>query len=113
LLFYDPESTLDVPISKLPANMTDPFALEVQGDSMIDALIGDGDYVILRPAKSAEYGQMVAALVNGETTLKYDYREGKRIRLQPANPAYKPLILDEYEYVCIQGQVVMLYRKYF
>jgi len=87
------------------------FALKVQGDSMIDASVLDGDIVILSHQETAKDGDMVAAWVEGdeETTLKYLYREGKDIRLQPANPTYQPIIRSA-DKVRINGKVVSVIR---
>jgi repressor LexA len=80
---------------------------------MIDALVHDGDMVILRRAEQAKNGEMVAAWIKdgGETTLKYFYQEKGRIRLQPANPAYQPIYVDKPDGVEIQGKVVMVIRR--
>ena len=87
------------------------FALKVQGDSMVDASVLDGDIVILCHQETAKDGDMVAAWVEGdeETTLKYLYREGKEIRLQPANPAYQPIVRSA-DKVRINGRVVSVIR---
>lgn len=89
------------------------FALRVKGDSMIDASVLDGDIVILRHQETAEDGDMIAAWITGdeETTLKYLYREGQNIRLQPANPnpAYQPIIRPAHQ-VQINGKVVSVIR---
>lgn len=87
------------------------FALKVRGDSMIDASVLDGDIVILRHQETAKDGDMVAAWVEGdeETTLKYLYREGRQIRLQPANPTYQPIVRPA-EKVRINGRVVSVIR---
>jgi repressor LexA len=70
------------------------FALQVRGDSMIEAQIADGDYVVVRKQKTATPGQMVVAQTEeGEATLKYWYPESDRIRLQPANASMKPIYL--------------------
>ena len=89
------------------------YALRVQGDSMIDASIRDGDVVILRHQQRAEVGQMVAAWIDGdeETTLKYFYPEGKKVRLQPDNPAYQPIVRDA-DKVRVMGRVVSVIRYY-
>jgi repressor LexA len=85
------------------------FALQVRGDSMIDEQIRDGDYVLCRRTRTPRDGQTVVALVEGsEATLKKFYREAGRIRLQPANPAYKPIYTDEVE---IQGVVIGVIRR--
>jgi repressor LexA len=89
------------------------FALRVKGDSMIDASVLHGDVVILRQQQTAEDGDMVAAWIEGdeETTLKYFYRDGRDVRLQPANPnpAYQPIIRPA-EKVRINGRVVSVLR---
>jgi repressor LexA len=94
------------------AGRRDTYVLRVKGDSMIDEQIRDGDFVIVEDRKTAENGEMVIALVGGsEVTLKKFYRESGRIRLQPANPAMQPLILDAGQ-VQVQGVVVGVMRKY-
>jgi repressor LexA len=89
------------------------FALRVQGDSMIDASVLDGDIVIIRHQNTANDGDMVAAWIDGddETTLKFLYREGRNVRLQPAspNPEFKPIIRPA-EKVRINGKVVSVIR---
>ncbi len=89
------------------------FALRVKGDSMVDASVLDGDIVILRHQETAEDGDMIAAWIEGdeETTLKYLYREGKNVRLQPANPnpTYQPIIRPANK-VRINGKVVSVIR---
>lgn len=86
------------------------YALKVRGDSMIDEHIADGDVVIVERREQARDGETVVALLDdGEATLKKLYRHGRRFRLQPANPAYEPLIVDN---VRVQGVVVGLLRTY-
>ncbi|MPY87249.1 MAG: transcriptional repressor LexA [Luteitalea sp.] len=90
----------------------DTYVLRVKGDSMIDEHIRDGDFVIVEDRKTAENGEMVIALLNGsEATLKKFYREDTHIRLQPANPAMKPLLVTTGD-VEIQGVVIGVMRKY-
>src|SRR5262245_30408207 len=89
----------------------DLYALEVKGDSMIDAMINDGDIVVMKPAQEARNGEMVAVRVNDEYTLKYFYKEKDRYRLQPANPTMKPIILRKSEQPEINGKVIMVIRK--
>lgn len=88
------------------------YALRVQGDSMIDALVFDGDWVIIQHQNVAQRGDMVVAWIKDkeETTLKYYYPEGPMVRLQPANPAYQPIRVpaDQLE---IQGKVVAVVRQ--
>jgi repressor LexA len=86
------------------------YVLRVQGDSMVEEHICDGDFVIIQPRPTAENGEVVVALLdNGEATLKRFYREPDRIRLQPANPAMKPIYVDD---VRVLGVVVGVLRKY-
>ncbi len=74
----------------------DRFVLRVSGDSMIDAHIADGDYVVIQPADTAEAGQMVVAQTpDGEATLKYWFPEGDHIRLQPANREMQPILVKD------------------
>ena len=89
------------------------YVLRVKGDSMIDEQIRDGDYIVVNSRQTAENGEMVVALVGGDSaTVKKFYREGRgRIRLQPANPTMQPMYYDEAE-VQIQGIVVAVIRKY-
>jgi repressor LexA len=90
----------------------DTYVLRVKGDSMIDEQIRDGDYVIVEDRRTAENGEMVIALVNGaDVTLKKLYREQGHIRLQPANPAMQPIILQP-DQVQIQGVVIGVMRRY-
>jgi len=88
------------------------FALRVRGTSMIDALIDDNDIVIMEQAATAEEGEMVAAWLKGEqeTTLKRFYREGDRVRLQPANPYLQPIYVSP-DNLEIQGKVVGVIRR--
>jgi len=86
------------------------FVLRVRGDSMIDDQICDGDYVIVEKREVARDGETVVALLDsGEATLKRFYRERDGARLQPANPAYKPIVTKN---VRIQGVVVGILRRY-
>lgn len=90
----------------------DIYALQVKGDSMIDALINDGDVVIMRHQETARNGEMVAVWLKDEesTTLKHFFHEGNRVRLQPANPTMDPIYVDP-EQVEIQGKVVAVIRS--
>jgi repressor LexA len=90
----------------------DIFVLRVRGDSMINEHIREGDYVVCRRTRTAHNGQTVVALLDdGEATLKKLYRDGRRIRLQPANEAYEPIFLEPHE-LQIQGVVVGVVRTY-
>jgi repressor LexA len=88
------------------------FVLEVQGSSMQDEAILDGDYVLVEKTKAAHNGDIVVALVEGtDATLKRFYREGDSIRLQPSNAAMNPIIVPAIS-VQIQGRVIGVLRKY-
>lgn len=85
----------------------DLFVLEVRGDSMVDAHIDDGDFVVIRRQKEANKGDMVVAQTDeGEATLKYWFPERKRIRLQPANSSMQPIYVDNAEVLGIVVGVV-------
>jgi len=92
----------------------DVFALMVNGDSMIDACIADGDMVLMEPVKdnySIRNGDIVSALVPGSgTTLKYFFRKGNVISLQPANEKYEAIELD-FDQVILQGKLLAVWRK--
>lgn len=113
--YYDPESMVDVAASLLPRGekVDELFALEVQGDSMVDAMVYDGDIVIMKKAQKARNGEMVAVWLTDrdETTLKYFYMEKERVRLQPANPTMEPIYIDDPSIVEVQGKVVMVIRQ--
>lgn len=106
-----PYENVEVP-SSLVQGLNNVFALNVKGTSMIDALIDDGDIVLLQQAETADDGEMVAVWLESEseTTLKRMYRDSGRIRLQPANRQIKPFYYDPHD-VKIQGRVVGVIRK--
>ena len=87
------------------------FALRVDGLSMVDAMVNDGDIVVLKRQETARDGEMVAVLLKdrGETTLKHFYRQGSKVRLQPANPYMEPIIVDAAN-VQVQGRVLAVLR---
>jgi len=91
------------------------FALTVNGDSMIDAFIADGDMVLMEPVIDKNYirnGTIVSAMVPGSgTTLKYFFKKNNQIILEPANINYEPIILDANE-VSIQGKLLAVWRKF-
>ena len=102
--------SLPVPAALLGAG--EHYALEVSGDSMIEAGILDGDYALVRKTSSARDGEIVVALIrNEEATLKYLRHENGKIRLDPANGAYDPQIYAEHE-VQVQGKLAGLLRRY-
>jgi repressor LexA len=89
------------------------FALEVKGDSMIDAMVGDGDVVVMKRESEWRNGDMVAVWLREreETTLKHIYREGDKVRLQPANPTMDSIMIDNPETLEVQGKVVLVVRQ--
>ena len=105
------EEYVEVPADLVPERIKDVYALRVKGNSMIDALIADGDIVLMRYQETAENGQMAAVRVvdRNEVTLKRIYFEGNQVRLQPANPTmeawYEPA-----SNVQVQGRVVGVVR---
>ncbi len=96
----------------LVADPTNMYALQVKGDSMIDALVYDGDWIIVRYQPTAQPKDMIVAWLKDreETTLKYYYPEGDKVRLQPANPAYEPIYVSAAQ-LEIQGKVVAVVRQ--
>lgn len=112
---FTSEDSVEIATSLMPAKEKgkELFALKVQGDSMIDAMVNDGDIVILKPSQDARNGDMVAVWLSdrNETTLKYFYKEKDGFRLQPANPTMKPIMIKKNEQVEIKGKVVMVIRK--
>lgn len=104
------QSTLPVPAALLGAG--EHYALEVSGDSMVEAGILDGDYALIRRTDMARDGEIVVALVRGEeATLKFLRRENGMVRLDPANAAYEPQIYHPGE-VQVQGKLAGLLRRY-
>ncbi len=85
------------------------FALRVAGDSMKDAGIFDGDIAVIHKQEQVQNGDIVVALIEDEATLKYFFREKKKVRLQPANRAYKPIVTQN---VHVIGKLVGLYRQF-
>lgn len=110
---YDEEDAIELSSTMLAGQIDELFALRVSGDSMIDAMVNDGDVVIMRRQEVARNGDMVAVwLTNSDTTtLKYFHHEGNRIRLQPANPTMEPIYVDPEE-VRVQGKVEMVVRQH-
>lgn len=105
---------VDIARSLLPSREkgTDLYALEVKGNSMIDAMINDGDIVVMRAARDARNGEMVAVRVDdNDFTLKYFFKEKDGYRLQPANPTMKPIMVSKNKQVEINGKVVMVIRR--
>ncbi len=113
--YSDSDSIINLPKNIFPKDteIGELFALEVQGDSMIDALVGDGDIVVMQRSSNAINGEMVAVWLpdRDETTLKYYFREKNYVRLQPANPTMGPIYVDDPSMVKIQGKVVIAVRQ--
>ena len=104
------QSSLSVPLALLGTG--EHYALEVSGDSMVEAGIFDGDYALIQRTQTARDGDIVVALVRGEdATLKYLQHDGGRIRLDPANSSYEPQYYRDDE-VEIQGKLAGLLRRY-
>jgi repressor LexA len=90
----------------------DVFLLRVQGDSMIDAHIQDGDFALVKPQPNAENGEIVVALIEDEATIKRIFKKRDLIRLEPANPKMAPIVVKKGEKkVAIVGKVVGIFRK--
>jgi repressor LexA len=91
----------------------DLYALRVKGDSMIDAMVSDGDIVVMKKIDRARNGEMVAVWLSdrNETTLKHFYLEHGRVRLQPANPTMQPIMIDDPSIVQVQGKVMLVVRQ--
>ena len=107
---FEEHNNLAVPAAPLGAG--EHYALEVSGDSMVEAGIFDGDYALIQKASTAREGDIVVALVDGQdATLKYFRREGQMIRLDPANSAYEPQRYPA-ERVIVQGRLSGLLRRY-
>lgn len=105
----DENITEYLPLPKQVVGDTASFMLTVRGDSMIEAGIHDGDYVVVREQPVANNGEIVVALIDSEATVKTFYREQNRIRLQPENQFMEPIYA--YEDVTILGKVIALMRR--
>lgn len=111
--YYTEEDMIEVPPMLLQGvDAGDIYALRVKGDSMIDAMIRDGDIVIMRRQETANNGDMVAVWLRerSETTLKHFYNEGSRIRLQPAHPTMDAIYVNP-ENCLIRGRVLSVIRR--
>jgi len=90
----------------------DVFLLRVQGDSMIEAHIQDGDFALVKPQKDAENGEIVVALIDDEATVKRIFKKRDLIHLEPANPNMEPIVIKKGEKkVTIVGKVIGIFRK--
>lgn len=104
--------TIHISQSMLP-RASEVFGLVVQGDSMIEDGILNGDIIFVKKQRDAHNGEIVAAMVDGEATVKRIYYEGERIRLQPSNSKMEPIYVHAHDAreTCVLGKVVGVYRK--
>lgn len=104
------EEMFSMPVAFMGKNKLNgnTFMLKVKGESMIEAGINDGDYIIVKQQVTAENGETVVALIDNEATVKTFYKEGDHIRLQPQNSTMEPIIVKD---VSIVGKVVGLFRN--
>ncbi|MHB1135188.1 MAG: transcriptional repressor LexA [Coriobacteriia bacterium] len=102
------EATLPLPASFAGE---ETFILRVKGESMIDAGILDGDYVVVRQQSTASNGEIVVAMINEDATVKRFFREDGRIRLQPENRSMEPIYADAHADFAVLGKVVALFRR--
>jgi len=102
------EDTFPVPVEFLENSTS--FILKVKGDSMVNAGILDGDYVIVKQQNTAANGDIVVALIEDEATVKTFYREKDHVRLQPENDSYEPIIVTDN--LAVLGKVIALFRKF-
>ncbi len=109
---FDADEAIEITRDLVPSD-DGLFALQVKGDSMIDAMVNDGDIVVMTRAGEWRNGDMVAVWLRDreETTLKHIYREGARVRLQPANPTMQPIYIDNPESLEVQGKVMLVVRQ--
>ena len=101
------EDTFPIPVDHVKNDTC--FMLHVKGDSMVEEGIFDGDLVLVRQQQTASNGDIVIALIDDSATVKTFYREASKIRLQPANNAFSPMVMKDCE---ILGKVIGLYRRY-
>jgi len=96
--------------AKPAADASEHFALKVRGESMVNAGILDGDYVIVRQQPTAEDGDIVVALLGDDATVKRFFKEGDLIRLQPEHPSMEPTLVTKEQPVTVLGKVVAVFR---
>jgi repressor LexA len=107
----DPSETLQVPNFMIKSDQS--YVLQVKGESMVEDGILDGDYIVVKEQKTPVNGDVVVAMINGESaTLKHFYRESNRIRLEPANAAMEPIYVDSDNDIEIQGTVTGIIRTF-
>jgi len=112
-MMFGVDEAIEITRDMIPSTGEGLFALEVKGDSMVDAMINDGDIVVMKREPDWRNGDMVAVWLEDkeETTLKHIYREENRIRLQPANPTMDPIYIDDPQTVRVQGKVMLVVRQ--
>jgi len=110
---FTPEDVVEVPASLLPKRSGRLYALEVKGNSMIDAMVQDGDIIVLEAVESANRGDMVAAWLRDrdEATLKYYIPDGKRVILRPANSAMEDIVVENPAELEIKGRVMLVIHR--
>ena len=107
----NPNETLQVPDFLIKSDTS--YVLQIKGESMIEDGILDGDYIVVRENRTPKDGDVVVAMIDGEAaTLKHFFREPNRIRLEPANSAYKPIYVESDQAFEIQGVVTGVVRSY-
>jgi repressor LexA len=106
------DEMLEITRELLPLEVNNIYALQVRGNSMVDAMIGDGDIVVMQHRQKADNGDLVAVWLKDkeETTLKRFYLEKGKVRLQPANPTMQPIFADPRN-VEVQGKVILVIRR--
>jgi repressor LexA len=104
------EETLVVDNSFAPGG--DVFALQVEGDSMVDVGILDGDYVLARHQTTANQGEIIVAIVDGDATVKRYYVDGDGVQLVAENEAYAPIVVEPHQEFRIAGKIVSLMRRF-
>lgn len=107
----NPNETLQVPNFMIKSDTS--YVLQVKGESMIEDGILDGDYIVVRENRVPQDGDVVVAMIDGDSaTLKHFYKEGERIRLEPANSAYEPIYIEKGRSLEVQGVVTGVVRAY-
>ena len=111
-LLYGADEAIEI-TRDMVSSGEDLFALEVKGDSMIDAMVNEGDIVVMKRKLTWNNGDMVAVWLTDreETTLKYIFREGNHVRLQPANPNMEAIMIENPEIIEVQGKVMLVLRQ--
>jgi repressor LexA len=112
LLIENYEGELEVPPHLIPSKNNKYFALKMRGSSMIEAGIFENDIVIVKKQTSANKGDIIVAIINGEATVKKFYPLNDKIELHPANPSFTPIIVDNNDSFHLAGKIVSLMRTF-